>query len=98
MYRVNSFAGSKSWLGRVHVALVCVCATGAALGAPSGDRDTTVFYDAQVFTAEPDHPYADAVAIRGTASSLSAISPRSPRQRARAHARSISKAASSCPA
>ena len=66
MYRVNSFAGSKSWLGRVHVALVCVCATGAALGAPSGDRDTTVFYDAQVFTAEPDHPYADAVAIRGT--------------------------------
>src|SRR6202789_2703192 len=25
----------------------------------------TVFYDAQVFTAEPDHPFADAVAIRG---------------------------------
>ena len=71
MYRVNSFAGSKSWMGRVHVALVCVCAAGAALGAPggtgetatgptagataagtAGDRETTVFYDAQVFTAE----------------------------------------------
>jgi predicted amidohydrolase YtcJ len=25
----------------------------------------TVFYDAQVFTGEPDHPFADAVAIRG---------------------------------
>jgi predicted amidohydrolase YtcJ len=24
-----------------------------------------VFYDAQVFTAEPEHPYAEAVAIRG---------------------------------
>ena len=76
-------------VGGVHVALVCVCAAGAAFGASgstgetatgqtatgptagaaaagtAGDRDTTLFYDAQVFTAEPDHPYADAVAIRG---------------------------------
>lgn len=47
------------------VALMGACmVSGAALGAPAG-RATTVFYDAQVFTGEPDHPYADAVAIRG---------------------------------
>jgi predicted amidohydrolase YtcJ len=38
--------------------------SGAAFGAPGGGA-ATVYYDAQVFTAEPDHPYADAVAIRG---------------------------------
>jgi predicted amidohydrolase YtcJ len=34
-------------------------------GTTAGPQAATVFYDAQVFTAEPDHPYADAVAIRG---------------------------------
>ncbi len=34
-------------------------------GGASAADSSTVFYDAQVFTGEPDHPYADAVAIRG---------------------------------
>jgi hypothetical protein len=34
-------------------------------GGVSAAESSTVFYDAQVFTGEPDHPYADAVAIRG---------------------------------
>jgi predicted amidohydrolase YtcJ len=34
-------------------------------GATASAQAATVFYDAQVFTAEPDHPYADAVAVRG---------------------------------
>jgi predicted amidohydrolase YtcJ len=39
---------------------------GSSSGSAAAARGTaTVFYDAQVFTAEPDHPYADAVAIRG---------------------------------
>src|ERR1700678_834726 len=39
---------------------------GSTSGSAAAARGTaTVFYDAQVFTAEPDHPYADAVAIRG---------------------------------
>ena len=37
------------------------CARGGAQDAGAA----TVFYDAHVFTAEPDHPYAEAVAIRG---------------------------------
>src|SRR5262249_2292709 len=45
------------------VARACVLAPPAR--APAANADTTVFYDAQVFTAEPAHPYADAVAIRG---------------------------------
>ena len=41
-------------------------APGAVVGgATAGPQAATVFYDAQVFTAEPDHPYADAVAVRG---------------------------------
>jgi predicted amidohydrolase YtcJ len=37
-----------------------------AAAAPSDlAGPATVFYDAQVFTAEPEHPYAEAVAIRG---------------------------------
>src|SRR6266705_1412887 len=34
----------------------------AAQGADATER---VFYNARIFTAEPDHPYAEAVAIRG---------------------------------
>ena len=73
MYRVN--AELNSWVGRARIALVGACiVSSAALSAPGGGtagasagggRSATVFYDAQVFTAEPDHPYADAVAIRG---------------------------------
>jgi predicted amidohydrolase YtcJ len=75
MYRVNRFAESNSWMGRARIALMGACivssaALGAAgdgkpAGASAGGGAATVFYDAQVFTAEPDHPYADAVAIRG---------------------------------
>jgi predicted amidohydrolase YtcJ len=65
MYRVNRLAGSKSWMSRAPIALVCLCVAGVAPAAPDPDAGTTVFYDAQVFTAEPEHPYADAVAIRG---------------------------------
>jgi predicted amidohydrolase YtcJ len=47
------------------VALIGACiVSSAAFGAPGGGA-ATVFYDAQVFTGEPSHPYADAVAVRG---------------------------------
>ena len=34
----------------------------AVLAGETGER---IFYNAKIFTAEPDHPYAEAVAIRG---------------------------------
>jgi predicted amidohydrolase YtcJ len=38
----------------------------AAAGTPRAAKEaTTLFYGGHVFTAEPEHPYADAVAIRG---------------------------------
>jgi predicted amidohydrolase YtcJ len=41
-------------------------AAAPAAGAPTAaSARTTLFYDAHVFTAEPAHPYAAAVAIRG---------------------------------
>jgi hypothetical protein len=52
-------------MGRARIALIGACfASSAAFGAAGGGA-ATVFYDAQVFTGEPDHPFADAVAIRG---------------------------------
>ena len=79
MYRVK--AESISWMGRARrVLLGAGIVAGGALaasaapgatpvatpgGATAGAPAATVFYDAQVFTAEPDHPYANAVAIRG---------------------------------
>ena len=79
MYRVKT--GSSSWAGRTRGmllgagivaggALAASAAPGATPaatpgGATAGAQAATVFYDAQVFTAEPDHPYADAVAVRG---------------------------------
>ena len=48
-------AGSMLWLSAF---------TGTAM-AGSTDERPTMFVNAQVFTAEVDHPYADAVAIRG---------------------------------
>ena len=48
------------------VMLACLCiVSSAALGAAQAGGAATVFYNAQVFTGEPDHPYANAVAIRG---------------------------------
>jgi predicted amidohydrolase YtcJ len=70
MYRV---AESRSWAGRARGVLLgagivaggALAASAAPGGATAGAQAATVFYDAQVFTAEPDHPYADAVAVRG---------------------------------
>lgn len=51
---------------RFCLALICVAAVMRALPAAAEDTSAPVlFYDAQVFTAEYDHPYAEAVAIRG---------------------------------
>jgi len=64
----------RTRMARTGIALLSAClVSGAALGASAGSTSAggaaargtaTIFYDAQVFTAEPDHPYADAVAIR----------------------------------
>ena len=45
---------------RLRVLVVLFCA--AALADEASDR---VFYNARIFTGEPEHPYAEAVAIRG---------------------------------
>ena len=51
---------------RACLTLICViAATRTAFAAAENSTATTLFYDAQVFTAEYDHPYAEAVAIRG---------------------------------
>jgi predicted amidohydrolase YtcJ len=72
MYRLNT--DSSSWMAcataLVTAALVASPALAAPDGAGAGGKQAgagaaTVFYDAKVFTAEPDHPYADAVAVRG---------------------------------
>jgi predicted amidohydrolase YtcJ len=62
-------------MGRAGIAFAGTCMISAAALGAAGDSTSrgdaaalgaaTVFYDAQVFTAEPEHPYADAVAIRG---------------------------------
>lgn len=47
-------------------ALLCIAsALGACAAAAEGTAAVTLFYDAHVFTAEYQHPYAEAVAIRG---------------------------------
>jgi predicted amidohydrolase YtcJ len=53
-------------------------ALGSATIASAAPEDgATIFYDAHVFTADPEHPYAEAVAIRGdriiAVGSLSAV-------------------------
>jgi predicted amidohydrolase YtcJ len=72
MYRTKP--GSNSWKRRARITLLCACLScGSAPALPGGETSgaagaggpATVFYDAEVFTAEPGHPYADAVAIRG---------------------------------
>ena len=42
--------------------LASLCLHAVALAGENGER---IFYNAKIFTAEPDHPYAEAVAIRG---------------------------------
>ncbi len=40
-------------------------ASPSSAARPSANASTTLLYDAHVFTGDPEHPYADAVAIRG---------------------------------
>jgi predicted amidohydrolase YtcJ len=53
---------SRRWLP-----LVCVSASlvSPSLFADEESDQVQILYDAQVFTAESEHPYAEAVAIRG---------------------------------
>ncbi len=48
-------------LKRISMLLLSVCLTTAAFAASS----EFVLYNGKVFTGEPDHPYAEAVAVRG---------------------------------
>ena len=65
MYRAKLRAPSSSLIGRLRIAITAACVlSSTALAAPDAGT-ATVFYDAKVFTAEPSHPYAEAVAIRG---------------------------------
>ena len=49
----------------------------ATIASAAPADGATIFYDAHVFTADPEHPYAEAVAIRGdrilAVGSLSAV-------------------------
>src|SRR5580704_16778557 len=49
----------------------------ATIANAAPEDGATIFYDAHVFTADPEHPYAEAVAIRGdrivAVGSLSAV-------------------------
>lgn len=51
-----------SMLKRIWALLLCACLQGNALAGAAYEQ---VFYNGKIFTGEPDHPYADAVAIRG---------------------------------
>jgi len=46
----------------VFTLLLCACLQGVAF---AGAADEQVLYNGQIFTGEPEHPYAEAVAIRG---------------------------------
>ena len=61
----NSVVGNLARQGRI-CCLALICAVAASANpAAAEDAATTLFYDAHVFTAEYEHPYAEAVAIRG---------------------------------
>jgi predicted amidohydrolase YtcJ len=57
----------RRWASRHWLTLMCasVSLAGSALVAAGEPEETQILYNAQVFTAEYDHPYAEAVAIRG---------------------------------
>ncbi len=66
MFDVTRLVVSQRWISHACMALLCAgCFVGAASAAAADSSVPTVFYDAQVFTAEYDHPYAEAVAVRG---------------------------------
>jgi predicted amidohydrolase YtcJ len=53
---------SRGWITPMCASAALAISTLAAAGEP---EQTQILYNAQVFTAEYDHPYAEAVAIRG---------------------------------
>ena len=67
MYGMARFITSQRRFCRTCMALICVSAAMCVISAASevASAPVVLFYDAQVFTAEYDHPYAEAVAIRG---------------------------------
>src|SRR6185437_12407685 len=66
MFDVTRLVVSQRWISHACAALLCAgFIVGAASAAADDPSAATVFYDAQVFTAEYDHPYAEAVAVRG---------------------------------
>ena len=70
MFDSSRFVISQRWVSRACVALsfVSCFATATATASPAAADEPsrpTVLYHAHVFTAEYDHPYAEAVAIRG---------------------------------
>jgi predicted amidohydrolase YtcJ len=66
MYGMNWVVAPQRQFCRACLALICVgVATRAAPAVAEEPAEPVLFYDAQVFTAEYDHPYAEAVAIRG---------------------------------
>ena len=66
MYGMVQVVAPQRRFCRTCLALICVAvAMPAITAAAEDDSAPVVFYDPQVFTAEYDHPYAEAVAIRG---------------------------------
>ena len=66
MFDASRFMVSHRWGSRACAALLCAgCFVSGAWAAPDQASVPTVFFHAHVFTAEYDHPYAEAVAIRG---------------------------------
>jgi predicted amidohydrolase YtcJ len=55
--------GKRPWTGIGSALAVCAALVQSQAAADS--MPTTVFYDAHIFTAEHNHPYAEALAIRG---------------------------------
>ncbi len=66
MYLVARVAARRRRIGCALLSLICAAAASPVMSAGAEEpAATTLFYDAHVFTAEYDHPYAEAVAIRG---------------------------------
>ncbi len=64
--RASTAAGTLLWT-RLFLLAVCLCPTTRLVAAP--DSVTTpdrVFFNAKIFTAAPNRPYAEAIAIRGS--------------------------------
>jgi predicted amidohydrolase YtcJ len=65
MYDVRGLVVHQRRMACACLALICsISLTAAAVATADEASPPTVFYNAHVFTAEYDHPYAEAVAIR----------------------------------